>query len=58
MITEAFKNAAFIRAKVLGMAEHPRAVIEHPLANKTEAEVSGMAERCVDLIASGLVLKS
>jgi hypothetical protein len=57
VITEAFKNAAIIRAKVLGMPEHPKVIVEHPMASKTEAEVLNMAERFVDLIASGLVLK-
>lgn len=57
VITEAFKNAAVIRAKVLGMPEHPRVILEHPLASKTEAEMLSMAERFVDLVASALVLK-
>ena len=57
VITEAFKNAAAIRANVLGMPGHPTVIIEHPLANKTENEMSSMAEHFVDLVASALVLK-
>ena len=57
VMTEAFKTAAVIRAKMLGMPGHPTVIVEHPMASKTEAEVLSMAERCVDLVASGLVLK-
>ena len=57
VITEVFKTAAVIRAKMLGMPEHPTVIVEHPMASKTEAEVLSMAERFVDLVASGLVLK-
>lgn len=57
VLTEAFRTAATIRAKSLGMPEHPTVVIEHPLASKTEAQVSSIAERAVDLVASGLAKK-
>ncbi len=58
VVTDAFKNAAVSRAKVLGMPAHPRVIVEHPMASKTEAEVCSMAERYVELIADGLVVKS
>ncbi|OGA51048.1 MAG: hypothetical protein A3F74_13105 [Betaproteobacteria bacterium RIFCSPLOWO2_12_FULL_62_58] len=57
VITEVFKTAAVIRAKMLGMPEHPTVIVEHPMASKTEAEVLAMAEQYVALVASGLVLK-
>ena len=57
MITEAFRKAAAIRAKVLGFPDHPVVVLEHPIANRTEVEMSDMAERAIDLVASGLVAK-
>ena len=57
VITEAFKTAATIRAKTLGMPQHPVVVVEHPMASKTEAEVLAMAERFVDAIVSALVRK-
>ena len=47
-----------LRAKVLGMPEHPRVIIEHPIANKSDAEVTSMAERFVAEIVSGLVTKT
>ena len=46
-----------IRAKTLGMPDHPTVVLEHPMASKTEAQVLAMAERFVDQIAAGLVRK-
>ena len=55
VLTEAFQTASHIRAKTLGMPDHPTVVIEHPVASKTEAEIVQMAERFVDLIARGLV---
>ena len=47
-----------IRAKVLGMPRQPRIVVEHPIASKTEAEVSAMAERFVEAIVTGLVTRA
>ena len=57
MLTEAFRTASVIRAKTLGMPDHPTVVLEHPMASKTEAQVLAMAERFVDQIAAGLVRK-
>lgn len=58
VVTEAFRTAGMLRAKVLGMPEHPRVIIEHPIANKSDAEVTSMAERFVAEIVSGLVTKT
>jgi len=55
VITEAFKTAGSIRAKTLGMPEHPRVVVEHPMASKTEPEVQDMVERHLDEIVSALI---
>lgn len=55
MLTEAFKAASHIRAKTLGMADHPTIVVEHPVASKTQAEIQVMAEHFVDAIARGLL---
>jgi hypothetical protein len=57
VLTEAFRTAATIRAKTLGMPQHPVVVVEHPMASRTEAEVAEMAERFVDAIVSALVCK-
>ena len=57
VITEAFRKAAEIRAKVLGMPRHPIVVLEHPLASRTHAEMSSIAERVFDQLAGALVRK-
>ena len=54
IITAAFEVAGRARARVLGMEGHPLAVMPHPLASMTEAEVRAIAETLVDSIASGL----
>ena len=55
VITEAFKTAGAIRARTLGMPGHPRVVVEHPMASKTESEVQDMVERHLDEIVEGLI---
>jgi hypothetical protein len=57
VLTEAFRTASTIRARTLGMPQHPTVVIEHPMASKTEAQVRSMAERFVEAIVNGLVRK-
>ena len=57
LLTEAFTTAAVIRAKMLGMPQHPTVILQHPMASKTAAEVDGMAEHFVDAIAAALVTK-
>jgi len=37
------------------MPQHPTVVVEHPMASKTEAEVSSMAQRHLDAIVGALV---
>ena len=54
VITEAFIKAAGIRAKTLGMADHPVVVIEHPIASKTKQEIHETARRSVEKIVFGL----
>jgi len=39
------------------MPQHPIVVLEHPMASRTEAEVTDMAERFVEAIVSGLLCK-
>ena len=58
MITEAFTTAAKIRAKMLGMPEHPTVVVGHPMASKTAADVAEMAQRFAQAIVGALVKKS
>ena len=36
------------------MPRHPTVIVEHPMASRTEAEVTAMAERFVDEIVRGL----
>ena len=45
---------AGIRAKTLGMADHPVVVIEHPIASKTKQEIHETARRSVEKIVLGL----
>jgi hypothetical protein len=55
VLTEAFRTAATIRARTLGMPDHPTVVVEHPMASKTEADVQVMAERFVESVVRALV---
>lgn len=54
VITQAFETAAAMRAGVLGMAEHPMVVVDHPLASRTPAEVETMVDAAVGRIAAAL----
>ena len=54
VITTAFEAAARLRARVLGMGEHPIVVMQHPLASKTVSEVKKVAEAIVEGIVQGL----
>jgi hypothetical protein len=54
VLTAGFTKAAEMRAKVLGLPTHPRVIVDHPLASKTEAEVLKMAEDAVEIIAKAL----
>jgi hypothetical protein len=54
VVTEAFQGAAHARAAVLGLPEHPRVIVEHPLASRTPSEVEKVAVAAVARIAAGL----
>ena len=55
VITQAFVRAAGIRARTLGMTDHPVVVIEHPIASKTRSQIQAMARASAAEIARGLV---
>src|SRR5439155_87130 len=54
VVTEAFQTAADARAAVLGLPEHPRVIVEHPLASRTPSEIEKVAVAAVARIAAGL----
>ena len=54
MITKAFVRAAQIRAKALGLTEHPVVVIDHPIASMNQAQVKQLAQTSVSEIVAGL----
>jgi hypothetical protein len=43
VVTEAFEAAAVARAAALGLPDHPRVTVAHPLASRRVDEVSEMA---------------
>ena len=55
VVTEAFETAAAARAAVLGLPEHPRVIVEHPLASRTPSEVEKVASAAAARIAAGLL---
>ena len=54
MITKAFVRAAQIRAKALGLSEHPVVVIDHPIASMNEEQIRQLAQKSVNEIVAGL----
>ncbi len=54
VVTEAFQTAADARAAVLGLPEHPRVIVEHPLASRTPSEIEKVAVAAAARIAAGL----
>src|SRR5262249_11507183 len=54
VVTEAFQTAANVRAAVLGLPEHPRVIVEHPLASRTPSEIDKVAVAAVARIVAGL----
>ena len=58
MLTQAFANAAQMRAKTLGLEGHPLVVMPHPLASRSEGEVKTFAGDLVAEVARGLTDKS
>ncbi len=58
VITTAFTKAAELRARALGLPEHPVVVIEHPIASKTGEQIKVQARDSVQSIADGLTSAS
>ena len=56
VITTAFVVAGEARAATLGMPEHPRVVIDHPLTSRSLEEIRGMAARAVEGVSAGLLV--
>ena len=54
VITSAFTRAAELRAKALGLPEHPVVVINHPIASKTGEQIKGLAQDSIQSISDGL----
>ena len=54
MITTAFTRAAALRARALGLPEHPVVVIDHPIASKTGEQIKVQARESVQMIVKGL----
>ena len=54
VITSAFTRAAELRAKALGLPEHPVVVINHPIASKTGEQIKGLAQDSIQSINDGL----
>ena len=54
VITTAFTKAAELRARALGLPEHPVVVIEHPMASKTGEQIRSQARDSVQMIVDGL----
>ena len=54
VITAAFTKAAELRAKALGMPDHPVVVIDHPMYSKTSDEIADQARNSVQKIVDGL----
>ena len=56
VITTAFVVAGEARAATLGMPEHPRVVIDHPLTSRSLEEIRSMAARAVEGVSAGLLV--
>ena len=57
VVTEAFQAAAVARASALGLPDHPRVTVAHPLASRRGDEVEMMAAAAVASVAAALVKK-
>ena len=55
VITEAFEAAAVARAAALGLSDHPRVSVAHPLASRRADEVEKMATAAVASVAAAIV---
>ena len=55
VITSAFTKAAELRARALGLPEHPVVVIKHPIASKSAEQIKTLAQDSIQEIAGGLI---
>ena len=55
VVTEAFEKAAVARAAALGLADHPRVTVAHPLASRRGDEVAQMATMAAASVAAALL---
>lgn len=55
VVTEAFEAAAVARAAALGLPEHPRVSVAHPLASRRSDEVEKMATAAVASVVAAIV---
>jgi len=55
LVTEAFEAAAVARAAALGLPDHPRVVVAHPLASRRGDEVEKMAAVAAAPVAAALM---
>jgi len=55
LVTEAFAAAAVARAAALGLPDHPRVAVAHPLASRRGDEVEKMAAAAAAPVAAALM---
>ena len=55
IVTEAFAAAAVARAAALGLPDHPRVSVAHPLASRRGDEVEQMAAGAAASVAAAIV---
>ena len=55
VVTEAFEAAAVARAAALGLSDHPRVSVAHPLASRRRDEVETMATAAVASVVAAIV---
>ena len=55
VVTEAFEAAAVARAAALGLPDHPRVTVTHPLASRRGDEVAKMAAAAAAPVAAALI---
>jgi hypothetical protein len=55
VVTEAFETAAAARAAALGLPDHPRVAVAHPLASRRGDEVAKMAAAAAATVAAALM---
>jgi len=55
LVTEAFEAAAVARAAALGLPDHPRVAVAHPLASRRGDEVEKMAAAAAAPVVAALM---